>query len=252
MNKYIFLNPVTNPIIPDEKNNDTKLIIQISENKIKINITIKYNNYTTNTYNKSYDLTKIEENTIYSVRCTIDGFYPFLISDDYGIVRDEEVEMLRFYVSKDRKNLEMECFRNTKFENTDNLNIDYAINLNSNTNFHFSYYIKEKYPEYKKCYSVEKDSLGEILNPNKTLSYMDAQVDIITKFLIDIIEKNKKVLSPESQKVYENFKEIFNNTSLLNTMTIEKLKNKMRHKVTTRDFQEKRRVLFDKKERNKY
>lgn len=235
MEKYIFLNPVSNPIIPDKEMQTPKLVLHIEKNLIEASITV--NSYTgIKTYQKSYNLSNLKRNIVYSAKFALDGFFPVLTNDEYEIKRNNDEEAFRFYISEDGS-LEMECFPYTEFKDTENMNIGYSVIPNSDNKFHFSYYLKEKYPEYNNCYSVEKDFLDDVLIPNKSLSYMDAQIDIITKFLMEIIEKNKKVLSPESKKIYENFKEIFNETSLLNSVSIEKLKNKMRHKKTTREFQ---------------
>ena len=246
MIKTILLNPVLNSIAPNDMTINQTMDIRVTNECIEATLYTNYNDKKTSDH-KSFYFSDFEKNTIYNVKYATDGFYPYLPNDNYYTERDYERGAFNFYLSEDGKNVEVECFMKTNVKNRENINIRYSMCEDPESTFRFSNYIKNKYPEYKNFFSLDDDSLGEILNPNKTLSYMDAQVDIITKLLMEILEKEKDNLSPESKVLYENFKDKFEKTSLLNIMSQDKLMNKLRHKETTRKFQTQRKELVGEK-----
>ena len=88
------------------------------------------------------------------------------------------------------------------------------------------------------------EALTLILNPNKSLSYIDAQLDIITRMLIELVELNRDKISKESLKLFDCVKDTLNNTSLLNIMSEEKLLNKFKYKEYTRSIQAEQREIL--------
>ena len=223
-----------------------------TEQKILINddsimLTLKTNTLDIeSTYEKELILDDFESNKIYTVYYGRDGYYPFILNSDYEMSSEDNA--LRFYITQDRKTIEIYCDVFTKVLDEKQYDVEYAKCKDENSLWKFRYYIKSKYPEYNAHESSIGEALTLMLDPNKSLSYMDAQIDIITRLLIELIELNRNKISKESLRLFDCIKDTLNNTSLLNIMSEEKLLNKFKYKEYTRSIQtEQREILKNEK-----
>ena len=219
-----------------------------TEQKLQINDNSIFLTLITNTldvesiYEQELFFDDFEVNKIYTVYYGRNGYYPFILDSNYEMSSEDNA--LRFYITQDRKIVEIYCDVFTKVIDEDKYDVKYAKCENENSLWKFRHYIKFKYSKYNTNESSMSEALTLILNPNKSLSYIDAQLDIITRMLIELVELNRDKISKESLKLFDCVKDTLNNTSLLNIMSEEKLLNKFKYKEYTRSIQTKQREIL--------
>lgn len=219
-----------------------------TEQKLQVNDNSVFLTLITNTldvesiYERELFFDDFEVNKIYTVYYGRNGYYPFILDSNYEMSSEDNA--LRFYITQDRKIVEIYCDVFTKIIDEDKYNVKYAKCENKNSLWKFRHYIKSKYSEYNTNESSMSEALTLMLNPNKSLSYIDAQLDIITRMLIELIELNRDKISKESLKLFDCVKDTLNNTSLLNIMSEEKLLNKFKYKEYTRSIQTEQREIL--------
>jgi hypothetical protein len=79
----------------------------------------------------------------------------------------------------------------------------------------------------------------DVLDPNVSISVLDAQLEIVTKLLLPLLDRNKENMSEEDEALLDELKEAFNNTSLFNIKKSSKIMDEVKEtKKRIRKMQE--------------
>lgn len=229
--KYIYQYPFQNITIED--NSVLHLIISIEEGKETV-----LNEQTINTSN-------LEKNIIYTLNFLVDGYYSFLSSELHEPVSADAA--LRIYVSNSGEiNLYAPIRTNiSPSSNVEIIYVDQHIEKleeknRNNIQFNFRNELTKNYPEYHNS-TISRayhDMLHDLIDPNYACAYLDAQVEILTKILMNILDKHPELFDESSIEDYEEIKNLLAETSLFNIKSSNKIVQELANKKPVRDMQQ--------------
>lgn len=110
----------------------------------------------------------------------------------------------------------------------------------NNTKEVFSDIICEYYPEYKKKIALRDARRDMLLNtdPNDSLSYIEAQLDIVTRVILELVKANPAV--KQAVPEFDEFEAAFASTSLFNIKPFDKCLGEItKLKAQTRELQKR-------------
>ena len=159
------------------------------------------------------------------------GYVPYIINEKNMSHVGRFDCALQFYISPNRKTLVL----HTLFP-TDITGVDKIIDVGTiEGRFGFKALLEKNFKEYNGY--IEHDQLNYAIDSNFSAACLDAQTDLVTKFLIAVIEKHPEFLSGEELQEYRKFKNAYENISLMNISTYDKAISAMKEKAIIRDMQ---------------
>ncbi len=159
------------------------------------------------------------------------GYIPYIINEKNMSHLQRFDCALQFYISPNRRTLFIHSFIPSKLKGVENI-VDVT---SMGAKFDFKALIDQTFKDYEGY--LEHDQLNTAIDSNFSAACLDAQTDIITKFLIAIIEKHPEFLSGEETQEFMKFKNAYENISLLKISTYDKAIKAMKEKSIIRDMQ---------------
>lgn len=208
-------------------------ILSYSQNMITLTIkTFKNRDIESNT--KIIYFSELDKNKVYSLDYMINGYYEYLIDDEHE--PNSEYAALKIYISN---NGEVNIFSPINIEISETSEQINKVILTEKY-FNFRALLSDKYPEYAE--KVERmsyhDMIHDLIDPNYACACHDAQLEIITKLLLSIIENNPNLLSSsDSNNNIAHLINLLEETSLFNVKSEESIKKELENKKYIRNLQ---------------
>lgn len=208
-------------------------ILEINGNILTTHINIETNPVFKD---KTIDTTTLDKNTIYTLNYMIYGYYPFMVSESHDAVSDYAA--LRIYVSNSGDICLYAPIKTIISPTSTTKDIE-IITIDKVNFLHFRDELAQLYPEYKEKneHIAYHDSLHDILDANYSLACQDAQLEVLTRILLNIIQKNPDLLDDSSKDILSKVESALENTSLLKVKSIDKIKEEIENKHFIRDLQ---------------
>ena len=207
--------------------------IKVQNNIIYLELDL-YENYSTQIKTKEIDISTLEKNTIYTLSYGISGYYYFLINDKHEPL--SQYAALRFYLANNGDICFYSLINTQIVPTSDNIKV---IKINKNEHFNYRNELGVKYPEYKlsNIKRAEHDMMHDLIDPNYSCACQDAQIEILTKIILNIIHKNPEIFDMSTIDDFSEIKDILESTSLFNIKTSEKIKKELLNKQYIRNLQ---------------
>ena len=168
------------------------------------------------------------------------GYIPYIVNEKQMSHLGRFDSALRFYISPNRKTLVFHTMLPTVIKGVNDEDIIDIAKMGSK--FDFRALIEQSFKDYEGY--ISHVQLNNAIDSNFSAACLDAQADIITKFLIAIIDKHPEFLSGEEFQEFRKFKNAYENISLLKISPYDKCIKAIKEKSVIRDMQ---KVYYEKK-----
>lgn len=207
--------------------------IIVKDNIITLSITLN-NQRDAYIKTKIIDISKLDKNKIYTLNYLIDGYYQFLIDDEHEPI--SEYAALRIYISN---NNAVELYSPINIyisETSEQINRIYLDNFGK---FNFRAEISNKYLEYqeKSKKTAYHDMLHDLIDANYSCTCQDAQIEILTKIILNILKNNPKIITEDCLSNLDTVINSLNDTSLFNIKNEESIIKEIENKKYIRNLQ---------------
>lgn len=182
---------------------------------------------------KGFSLSELKTNTLYKLYfAEEEGYSPFIIEDEMLSANQASYSALSIYISKNHRTVIFASMLPTEFVNSDviitSLNdCDYYFNL--------EHYLQQNFKDYKG--QTAHNYMESAINKNFSAACADAHLDMLTSFLVGIIDRHPELLSGEEAAKFRKFKKVFETTTLGKLKTFDEELGAMEETLKIRQLQ---------------